>query len=133
MLLESLRLDARPRRLDHLGFGRLLPRMPCDLTTPAILGDDDEFVQRLAEQGLHVLGAGWAAARVAGPPRFKAGVAWRLAVANLIIAFVIRRHLRPPPRRRGHQSEGRSQHGPPSCRAMSSSGEGREWQKPGPA
>src|SRR5207248_8204157 len=30
MLLEFLFLEARPRRLHHLGFGRPLARMPCD-------------------------------------------------------------------------------------------------------
>jgi hypothetical protein len=30
ILLETLFLEARPRRLDHLGFGRPLARRPCE-------------------------------------------------------------------------------------------------------
>src|SRR6516164_6028474 len=53
----------------------------------------------------HIRSKHLAPARVFGGLAFdKAGVARRLAIADLVIALVIRRHWRPPPRARGHQS-----------------------------
>src|SRR5438874_9787633 len=90
-----------------------------------MVGDDDKLVERLGEQGLDVLGAGWAAARVARLAFDKAGARWWLAIADLVIALVIRRHWRPPPRGRGHQRSGRSRHAGPSRWSGSASGEWR--------
>src|SRR6516162_9617183 len=78
-----------------------------DCSPPAILGDDDRLVECFAEQGRQVLGAARSAFRIAGLAFVEPGVARRLAVADLVVALVVRCHWRPPPRGRGHRSCGR--------------------------
>src|SRR5438105_1503815 len=83
------------RSIDELGDDRFAL---ADLALPAILGDDDELVQRLVQQCLQVLGAGRPAARIAGPAFDEPAVAWWFAVTDLVIGLVASRHRRPPPR-----------------------------------
>src|SRR6516225_5768643 len=89
-----------------------------DGSPPAILGDDDKLIERVDQKCLQVFGARGPAARIAGPAFCKTGVARRLAVAHLVIALLVSRHWRPPPRRRGRQNCGRSRS--LSCRCRES-------------
>src|ERR1700741_1637573 len=58
-----------------------------DLAASAVLGDNDTFVQRLAEQGREVLVAGRPAFWIAGMAFFETGLAGRLAVTHLVAAL----------------------------------------------
>src|ERR1700746_846125 len=54
-----------------------------------VLGDNDTFVQRLAEQGREVLVAGRPAFWIAGMAFFETGLAGRLAVTHLVAALLV--------------------------------------------
>src|SRR6516164_8008443 len=93
-----------------------------DGSPPAILGDDDQLVERVDQQRLQVFGARRPAARIARLAFREPGVARRLAVADLVIALLVRLHWRPPPRGRGHHNCGRWWHGGRCRRSTPASG-----------
>src|SRR5439155_3316184 len=87
----------------QIGFGRPLDQLGDDgltlgdLTSPAILDYDDWLAQRLVQQVRQVLRSARSPSRVAGPTQLETGVAGWLAIADLIVALVVRRHRLPPP------------------------------------
>ena len=58
-----------------------------DLWRRAVLGDHDPLVQRLAEHASTGFSAARSAARIAGLALLETGVARRLAIAHLVVAF----------------------------------------------
>ena len=71
-------LDDIGQLLDHqLALG--------DPAAAPVLGEADLLVERLGEQGREVLRALRPASRVAGVAFLETGVAWRLAIADLVI------------------------------------------------
>src|SRR5215813_1305341 len=81
-----------------IGLGRLIDdllnngQQLADFPTPAVLGDDDAFVQRFVQQSLQILGTRWAAPRIAGLAFLETAVRGRLAKADLVTAASFRRH-----------------------------------------
>src|SRR6516165_5221726 len=110
-----------------------------DFSPPAILVDDDQLAERVAQHPLQVLRAGRPAARIAGLAFLETGLARRFAMAHLVVGLPvrrqwrIRRHWRPPACGRGRQNCGRSWHDA-RCRWLAPASDGRSYrQRPGRA
>ena len=81
-----------------------------DALAPAILVDDDNFVERFVQQARQVFCSPGPAFRIPRLAALEPHRKRRPAVADSIIALAIMQHRPPPPRKRGHQSCGCSWH-----------------------
>ena len=104
-----------------------------DFPSPAILVDDDQLAERVAQHPLQVFRARRPATRITGLAFLETGLARRFAMAHLVVGLLVRwqwrvrRHWRPPPCGRGRQSCGRSWHDP-RCRRSAPGNDGRSYR-----